>query len=216
MSASSSVALLTVASPSLASAGECPDTELIHLGRELETAWSIEREAWERLNRIDDRRLYEPLRTTLAYDPNSNTDQHIVSLIERNLILWTAGSSFTPTDIDKLRNLESTGDQHVDRRIQELTAARKLFDQLLNRPEVHALDSQAEAAAKITGDIVKRIEQAQASTIAGLRVKAMALAWCYAGDDAELDEFPGVGSTDLRLARSILRDLAVLNARVTA
>ena len=115
-----------------------------------------------------------------------------------------------------MRSVGNTGDRDVDQRIQALIAARDQWEALSNRPEVHALNSQAELAAEKTGSIVEQIEDVPAITIEGLKVKALALAWCYAGDHEELEEFPEGHSTDCRLVRSIIRDLTLLNGERSA
>lgn len=53
--------------------------------------------------------------------------------------------------------------------------------------------------------IVRRIETTPAKSLAGLRVKARAVAWCHGGRrNVSLREKP---TTDVRLAQSIIADL---------
>ncbi len=71
-------------------------------------------------------------------------------------------------------------------------------------------DAAADAAYNRTSRIVNRIEAAQARTIAGLRVKARAIAWCHHGErPVDLMERP---TTDVRLAQSIIADLLASSA----
>jgi hypothetical protein len=63
-----------------------------------------------------------------------------------------------------------------------------------------------EAAFAACAAIVDKIVAAPAATIAGLRVKALALRWCYAFAPFELIEEHGV-STDVYVLDSIVRDL---------
>ena len=63
--------------------------------------------------------------------------------------------------------------------------------------------------------IVEAILRHKARTLAGVQVKARALAWCAADDDLGADMFtPGNGeaTTDLRLAGSIAGDLLAMGA----
>ena len=64
-------------------------------------------------------------------------------------------------------------------------------------------------------EIAHRIEQMQATTIAGLIVKARACSWCHGGEPFEPDFFSldGHPTTDLRLAASVFRDLLALSGR---
>jgi len=72
-----------------------------------------------------------------------------------------------------------------------------------------------EAWAKITAvcdatrSIVHRIEAIKAHSLAGINTKALALAWCHAGEELEdMEDQP----TDARLAAGLLRDLIAMNA----
>ena len=55
-----------------------------------------------------------------------------------------------------------------------------------------------------SGAIVEQIEGCTATTIDGLRVKALAVLWCHGWN---LEELTDHQTTDIRLAQSILRDL---------
>jgi hypothetical protein len=214
--ASTTAAMTVIASPSIAStipllAQHTADAEIIRLGTEFEALWSIEREAWERVRIIDGPHVRAPLRATLAYDPDSAIDRHIASRLKREEDCWDEKSSFCWVPIERLRNVESADDQEIDRRIQELIVAREQWKALSDRPEVTVLDSQADAAASRTSEIVGRIENIPALTIEGLKVKARALRWCYNDEGEEIADFPEGYTTDARLARSIFNDLFAMN-----
>ncbi len=65
-------------------------------------------------------------------------------------------------------------------------------------------DQEFEAFVDATGAIVGEIEALPATTLEGLRVKAVALHWCRGGD---LPLSWGAETTDERLAESIVNDL---------
>jgi hypothetical protein len=81
--------------------------------------------------------------------------------------------------------------------------------------EEKAGDAEFQTACDVTSDVVDRILNIQARSIEGLCVKARALSWCHSGEfDGFLPE-PGDmmmndGTTDMRLADSICRDLVAL------
>lgn len=62
-----------------------------------------------------------------------------------------------------------------------------------------------EAAFEVCTRIVNEIEQYTATTMEGLRTKALAVLWCHSGDMTL--EFGTTRTTDIRLAESIVRDL---------
>lgn len=65
-------------------------------------------------------------------------------------------------------------------------------------------EAAAGRAADETFAVIRRIERVPARTVDGLRVKALALAWCRCGEPLE----PDAGETaDVRLAYAIARDL---------
>jgi len=77
----------------------------------------------------------------------------------------------------------------------------------LNR-NPRATDAAHEKSYARVSRIVRLIERTPAHTLAGLRVKARAVAWCHAGvDTISLARNP---TTDVRLAQSIVRDLIAL------
>jgi hypothetical protein len=192
-----------------------PDHALLELGNAFERAWAIEQEAWQRVNHVDGKHLYAPLRATLAYDADSAVDRHIGSLLESESGTEPEASFLWIHD-QRLRDIGKTGDLAVDQRIEALIAANEQWKAISDRPEVLTLNSQAEAAAERVRNIVEQVEDVPAVTIEGLKVKALALAWCYSGDAEELEEFPDGHKTDCRLVRSIVRDLRLLNGTRTA
>jgi hypothetical protein len=70
-----------------------------------------------------------------------------------------------------------------------------------------AFEAASQAAADVTAEIVDRIERMPARTLDGLRVKAAAIAWCYADEPFEPDRD---ATTDVRLAHSIVADLRAM------
>src|SRR4051812_31035602 len=78
-----------------------------------------------------------------------------------------------------------------------------------------AADALWEPAYRAACGIFTQIEQSPATTLDGLRVKALAAHWCVNGDEFTPDIFQVVphGSgptTDIRLAASVLRDLLAI------
>ncbi len=67
-------------------------------------------------------------------------------------------------------------------------------------------DDITDAAAAVSGAIVGEIEAAPATTLEGLKVKALALSWTHCGEVWLIDP-PGESTTDTRLAASIVTDL---------
>jgi hypothetical protein len=72
----------------------------------------------------------------------------------------------------------------------------------------NAPDRQVEATYRRCGAIVQKIKRARASSIAGLRVKARAVAWCHSGRTRR-NLFRG-STTDLQVAGSIVSDLLAM------
>jgi hypothetical protein len=151
------------------------------------------------------------LRAILAFDADSAIDRRIVLLVESEFDIWEPGASFLRIPVERLRSVGNTGDRDVDQRIQALIAAHEQWATLSNRSEVDTLIARAETANDHVHGIANEIEDVPAATMEGLKVKALALAWCYSGDNEELEEFPDGHTTDYRLVRSIVRDLRLLN-----
>ena len=64
-----------------------------------------------------------------------------------------------------------------------------------------------EAAFEVSHRIVDLIELLPATTHAGLRVKAMALSWCYSGEPVVEEEIFGTcTTTNVQLSAGIVRD----------
>jgi len=80
------------------------------------------------------------------------------------------------------------------------------------------LSLEAEAITEVTYEataaIVHQIETMQAATIAGLRVKARAIQWCYHDDPVDL--VVDQNTTDLRIANSLIADLLAVPPAVGA
>jgi hypothetical protein len=73
-------------------------------------------------------------------------------------------------------------------------------------------DEECEATADATSELVDRIVSMPAKTLEDFRVKARALSWCYSGDiDIDLFEDCPQNTTDVQIARSILRDLLAVD-----
>lgn len=68
----------------------------------------------------------------------------------------------------------------------------------------HAGDVEVNAAVERCSGIVSAIEAAHATTLAGVRVKAMGIFWCWDGQFIERD------TTDLNVATSMVRDLLAM------
>jgi hypothetical protein len=67
-----------------------------------------------------------------------------------------------------------------------------------------------DAAFKKVEAVVDRIEELTATTIEGLRVKALAVSWCHSGESILGEELSEQNTTDVRLAASIINDLLAL------
>ena len=73
-------------------------------------------------------------------------------------------------------------------------------------------DEECEATADATSELVDRIVSMPAKTLEDFRVNARALSWCYSGDiDIDLFEDCPQNTTDVQIARSILRDLLAVD-----
>ena len=64
-----------------------------------------------------------------------------------------------------------------------------------------------EAANDAASAVVRQIEQLQAHTLEGLRVKARAVMWCHQWGRHDPFSLAEQRSTDVRLAEAIVRDL---------
>ena len=77
-------------------------------------------------------------------------------------------------------------------------------------------DEELDAAHAIASCLLEEIEDTPARTLDGLLVKAEALAWCRDGAECDPEAFHswphGNAATDARLAASIMRDLAAMQA----
>jgi hypothetical protein len=72
-------------------------------------------------------------------------------------------------------------------------------------------DAEVSQCTEATSGVVNRILAVPAKTIGDFKVKARALAWCYGGDEIDLDA-PANATTDIKLARSIIHDLLAMEA----
>ena len=70
-------------------------------------------------------------------------------------------------------------------------------------------DREFEHAANRCSKIVRKIQRAKATSLAGLRVKARAVAYCHEGRPRR---DLGYNSTDIRIAGSIVADLLALRS----
>ena len=68
-------------------------------------------------------------------------------------------------------------------------------------------DNGYEAANAASLAIVRQIEQQQAHTLEGLRVKARAVMWCHTWGKFEPFSLGGQQTTDIRISEAIIRDL---------
>jgi hypothetical protein len=75
--------------------------------------------------------------------------------------------------------------------------------------EADAVWKEAEAAHEACSKIVARMEELQAHTLAGVRVKVLALSWTHNGEEFSPDFFGG-DATDFCLAAQIMRDLSAM------
>ena len=64
-----------------------------------------------------------------------------------------------------------------------------------------------EAANDAATGVVRQIEQLQAHTLEGLRVKARAVMWCWQWEKFETFSLGEHQTTDIRLSEAIIRDL---------
>lgn len=88
---------------------------------------------------------------------------------------------------------------------QELERREAAFQAALETPH-RDLDSTIDAHCESVGEIAQEIVATPAKTLAGLMVKAKALAWCL-GEESIEDVLEEQGTTDDQLAYSIVRDL---------
>lgn len=117
----------------------------------------------------------------------------------------------------------STGDAHPDaellrlgKRLDELWAVERLAGEAHRVAKDWATDDAFMEAVRLSGEVVDEIEDLTATTLEGLQVKVRACSWCLAGASFDDHTFgdksilnPGP-TTDVRLASSILRDLAAM------
>jgi hypothetical protein len=75
--------------------------------------------------------------------------------------------------------------------------------------EADAVWKEAGAAHEACSKIVASMEELQAHTLAGIRVKVMALSWTHNGEEFSPDFFGG-DATDFCLAAQIMRDLSAM------
>ena len=71
-----------------------------------------------------------------------------------------------------------------------------------------------EAAYNVTSRVVDQIEKQQAKTLEGVQVKVRAVMWCHQGEKEDAESFRlshYQRTTDVRLAESIVLDLAALS-----
>ncbi|WP_374308241.1 hypothetical protein [Methylocella sp.] len=71
-----------------------------------------------------------------------------------------------------------------------------------------------DAALDAASAIVDQIERLSATTVAGLKAKARAIAWCRDDDPFDDDFVGGRGTTDMRLAASVLRDVMAMQGEL--
>ena len=83
-------------------------------------------------------------------------------------------------------------------------------------------DDEANAAITPCSLLAERIERLRAQTFAGLRVKALAIAWCRDAQGVGIDRITEIAAfapdeglaTDDRIAASIVRDLLAMRGLV--
>jgi hypothetical protein len=71
-------------------------------------------------------------------------------------------------------------------------------------------DEATETAVNAVSVIADKIEKLQAHTLAGLKLKARVITWCRGDDELSDTSFNDQGTTDVRFAASIVRDLLKL------
>lgn len=67
------------------------------------------------------------------------------------------------------------------------------------------------AAIAVASAIVDQIERLSATTLAGLKVKVRAIAWCHSDEPFDDECFNEQGTTNVRLASSVMRDLMAMH-----
>jgi len=136
---------------------------------------------------------------------------NINPITRRSLISGTAAVASTGTAVllPSLPVLAGTGGDDA-KLMQPYDDLRRAWA-LQNSLDVTLTDEEFEtgkldAAMNACGVIVDQIEQCHATTIEGLRAKALAFLWCHGGD-ITLKEFTYEQTTDVRLIKSIVHDL---------
>ncbi len=97
----------------------------------------------------------------------------------------------------------------------QLKAAWAVQDAYFAANPYPATDDECNAAMEPCLDLVDQIEEIQARTLDGVRVKAFAVWWCSAEGSSpfELSELvDDTDTTDTRIAGSIVRDLLAMGA----
>lgn len=124
----------------------------------------------------------------------------MASIISRRTMLARAAAATVTGPIA----LANGSDAHTDTRLVQL--GRELEASWAAEKAVCAIEpideAACDAAIECTSAIVDQIKRCAARTMAGLRVKAQAIAWCHGGAPHIENE-----TTDLQLAQTIVEDL---------
>jgi hypothetical protein len=220
-----SVACVAIpSSPSLAASSpggsnEPQDAEILALGAELDAALAIYEPLSAELGRLE--KIYRsrdsrPRALLVQKGDQLLLDQHLsvgigyeyypahVQILRSVVFTRAIGRSTGPSAHDV--SIDFVPDTKATARAAEIV---KAYDEYSRRTEKLANDigltdiqRRFEKAYDEVSPIVDRVLAAPASTLAGLRVRARAAAWCHDGVEAESDD-----ATDARLAWSIVRDL---------
>ncbi|KYK50557.1 hypothetical protein A1D31_38955 [Bradyrhizobium liaoningense] len=188
------------------------DSELIVLGEQLKLESKRTNAFYAKADQLRRRHQgYEAALAALHYRVASVEDQ---VLAER--LGWNPGGEdltgrvFFPLYVAAL---EAKAEPHLisgaAARLSELVAAVQTIVLCDASAELVEADKCAEQAHEAALEIVEQIEQLQACTLAGFKVKLEAIRFCRAGELSN-DEYVGSEGTDARLAHGVLMDLAAL------
>ncbi|WP_395697206.1 hypothetical protein [Methylocella sp.] len=91
-------------------------------------------------------------------------------------------------------------------------ASRKTLALEAALPDDYSDEDRAnfDAAFDATLAIVDQIERLSATTVAGLKAKVRAIAWCHSDEPFDDECFNEQGTTNVRLAASVMRDLMAM------
>ena len=92
-------------------------------------------------------------------------------------------------------------------RLRAAWSADKATIDRLRGIDTHAAYAEIDASIAACSAIVADIESMRATTLEGVKVKALAVSWCHSGEPFDDESFSEQATTDVRIVSSILNDL---------